>query len=251
MSTIGKDTFGCNKTEFSQKFGRIIQNFRTNSKLIGEPRELVLRACRLTELWAKMANDPETVVYLRVIEIAGGRKIKMVSLERGDTKQPVPKQKLLDALYPPKKIATSASPEEKHYLAVKAAMRRGVDAQIKAFRSSIDLPQICYITGLTLRPGTRTDIDHVGTPFSKIADDFIGGKGLKYSDIVLKGPPTKKEFKENSLWAEWQDYHRTHARYSLVCASANRSKGAEGYVTPSELLGSFKSDDPENISLDF
>jgi hypothetical protein len=249
--TIGKDTFGISKTEFSQKFGKIVQNFRANSRVIGEPRDFILRACKLTEQWGKMAADGEVVVYLRNLDIAGGRKVKMVSLERGNTKQPVPKQKLLDALYPPKKIATSATPEEKHYNAVKAAMRGGITYQLKAYRDSCTLPCVCYLSGKQIRPGMKTDIDHIGMTFSEICDAFISEKGLKYSLVTLKGPPTAKVFADSELWEQWVAYHLQHARYSLTLASANRSKGCGDYTTPPELIGSFKTDDPESLSLDF
>ncbi len=249
--SIGKETFGLNKTEFNQKIGRIIQNFRANSKLIGEPKDFVIRCCKLTEQWGKMAADPEVVVYLRNLEIAGGRKVKMISLERGGTKQPVPKQKLVDALYPPKKTVTTATVEEKHYNTVKAAMRQGIASQLKQFRDWVDGQVVCSITGKKIRPGMRTDVDHVGMTFSEIADSFIREKCLKYSAIVLVGPPTAKRFKDGELWGEWIDYHREKARYSLVCASANRSKGADGYTTDPELLGTFSKEDPEDLSLDF
>lgn len=249
--TIGKDTFGCNKSEFSQKVGRIVQNFRANSKLIGEPREFVLRACKLTEQWGKMAADPDVDVYLRNLEIAGGRKIKMISLERGGTKQPVPKAKLLDALYPPKKIATSATPEEKHYNAVKVAMRGGIHYQLKAFRDGCKLPMVCHISGRKIRPGDKTDVDHIGMTFSEIADEFIREKCLKYSLVTLKGPPTAKVFADQQLWGEWVAFHMAKARYALTLASANRSKGCGDYCTPPELLGSFAKEDPEDLSLDF
>lgn len=249
--TVGKDTFQLNKTEFGQKISKIITNHRAGSRIIGEPREFVLRACKLTEQWGKLATDPEVVVYLRTIDIAGGRKIKMVSLERGSTKQPVPKAKLLDALYPPKKIATTATPEEKHYNAVKAAMRQGIAPQLKTFRDWVDGQVVCALTGKKIRPGMRTDVDHVGMTFSEIADCFLREKCLNYSAIVLCGPPTAKRFKDSELWVEWQEYHKAKARYSLVCASANRSKGSDGYVTDKELLGSFAREDPEDLSLDF
>lgn len=251
MSTIGKDTFGLNKTEFTQKFGRIVQNFRANSKLVGEAKEFVLRCCKLTDQWGKLANDPEVVIYLRNIDIAGGRKIKMVSLERGATRQPVPRQKLIDALYPPKKIATTATPEEKHYNAVKQAMRGAIYYQLKAFRDSCELPAICYLTGKKIRPGMRTDVDHIGMTFSEIADEFLREKCLNYSAVVLKGPPTAKMFSDQKLWEEWVAFHMSKARYALVCASANRSKGCGDYTTPPELLGSFAKEDPEDLALDF
>jgi hypothetical protein len=249
--SIGKETFDLNKTEFSEKIGRIIKNFRANSKLIGEPREFVLRCCKLTEKWGKLGSDPEVVVYLRNIDTAGGRRVKMLVLERGSTQQPVPKAQLVSALYPAKKVATTATPEEKHFNQVRVAMRNAIHYQLKAFRDSCQLPSICHISGKKIIPGSKTDVDHVGQTFSEIADNFIRERDLKYSDIILVGPPTGKRFKDTSLWEAWVHYHLQHARYSLAFSSANRSKGADGYETCKALIGSFKSDDPESLSLDF
>ena len=249
--TLGKDTFGINKTEFNQKISKIINNHRAGSRIIGEPKEFILRCCRLTERWSKLANDQETLVFLRYNEIAGGRKIKMIHLERGTTKQPVPKNQILDALYPPKKTATTATPEQKHFNSVRFAMRFAITYQLKAFRDSCTLPTICGISGKKILPGARTDVDHVGLAFSEIADSFLAEKNLKYTDITLKGPPTAKVFTDSKLWAEWTAYHMAKARYSLTLSSSNRSKGCGNYQTPAELLGSFKSDDPDSLSLDF
>ena len=94
-----KETLGLGKGQFTEKMTRIINNHRANSKLIGEPKEFVLRVCRLTERWAKLAQKTDTLVYLRYIEIAGGRKVKVLSLEGGGSKQPVPKAKLIESLY--------------------------------------------------------------------------------------------------------------------------------------------------------
>lgn len=250
-TTIGAETFNLNKSEFGQKIGRIITNHRAGSKIIGEARDFVLRACRLTERWSKLANDPETLVYLRNLEIAGGRKVKMLSLERLGTQQPVPKAQLISALYPPKKTATTATPEQKHFNSVRFAMRFAIAPQLKAFRDWVDDQVVCALTGKKIRPGMRTDVDHVGMTFSEIADCFLSEKGLKYTDITLKGPPTAKVFTDGGLWGEWQEYHQKKARYSLVCASANRSKGSDGYETDSKLLGSFAKENPEDLSLDF
>lgn len=249
--TLGKDTFGLTKTEFNEKIGRIIQNFRSNSKLIGEPKDFVLRCCKLTERWAKLANDPDVIVYLRSVDTAGNRKVKMISLERGTTRQPVPKAKLVDELYPVKRTARTASPEEKHYNAVKAAMRGGIYYQLKSYRDTVNLPIVCSLTGKKIRQGMRTDVDHIGMCFSEIADKFIESHGMKYSDIVLKGPPTGKVFKNEELWKQWVAFHLGHARFSLVCASGNRSKGSDGYTTNPDLVGSFAKTSPEDLALDF
>jgi hypothetical protein len=248
---LGKDTFDLNKGQYTEKLGRIISNHRVNSKIIGEAADFVLRSCRLTDQWLKMATNPEVKVYLRNIEIAGGRKIKMLSLERRSTKQPVPKQKLIDSLYPAKRIATSATPEERHLNAVRASMRFAVTFQLKAFRDSCHLPIICHITGKKILPGYKSDVDHVGKTFSELCDDFIRLKELKYTDIILKGPPTAKVFKDSTLWESWVYYHLEHARFALTLASGNRSKGCGDYKTDSTLIGSFAKENPEDIALDF
>jgi hypothetical protein len=249
--TIGKDTFEMTKKEFSEKLTRIVNNHRASSKLVGEPKDFVLRACRLSPQYEKLANDPEVVVCLRNIEIAAGRKVKMIALERNGSQQPIAKSKLIDFLYPPRKMACTATPEEAHYNKCKSAMRLAVTYQLRAFRDSVNLPIVCSLTGKKIRPGNRTDVDHIGTTFSELADSFVEMKGLKYTDIVLKGPPTGKVFKDEILWQEWTQYHLQHARYALVCASANRSKGSDGYRTPEELYGSFAAETPEDLSLDF
>ena len=156
---IGQDTFGLTKKEFTEKFTRIVNNHRANSKLVGEPLEFILRACRLTDQWEKLANDSEVSVHLRNVDIAGGRKVKMVSLERGSSRQPVAKAKLLDTLYPPKKMACTATPEESHYNKVKSSMRLAIHYQLKAYRDSVNLPIVCSLTGKKIRPGQKTDVD--------------------------------------------------------------------------------------------
>jgi hypothetical protein len=162
-----------------------------------------------------MAGDPQVQVRLRNLDIAGGRKVKMISLERGNTRQPVGKAKLVNELYPTKKIASSASPEEKHYNAVKGAMRLGVKEQLKCYRDSIELPVICAISGLKIRKGLRTDVDHMGISFSEIADRFMQERSLRYTDIVLCGPPTAKRFKDSDMWEDWQNFHeRDASKYS-------------------------------------
>lgn len=249
--TLGKTTFDLNKSQYNEKIGRIIGNHRAGSRLCGEPAEFILRSCRLTEQWGKLGQDSEAAVYLRNVEIAGGRKVKMLSLERAGTRQPISKSKLVEALYPTKKIATAATAEEKHYNAVKSAMRGAVKDQLKRFRDQVELPCVCCLTGKQIRRGMRTDVDHTGLSFSEIADIFMTENKLKYTDIALVGPPTAKKFRLDALWESWKKFHNEKARYAIVLASANRSKGCGEYETPENLYGSFRTLDPTELSLDF
>ena len=198
-----------------------------------------------------MAQKPDVLVYCRYQEMAGGRRVKMLSLESNGGRVPVPKGKLVEALYPTKKTASAATLEEKHFNAVKAAMRRGVEHQLKEYKATVSYPIECLVTGRLLRKGIRVDVDHYGKPFSQIADEWVEHNMMTYADIVLCGPPTGKRIKEDLLWNSWKEWHKENARLAVVCAKANRQKGAAGYATPVELLGSFKPQADDEIDLDF
>ena len=249
--TIGKETFGIGKGEFSKKLSRVVDAHRAGSKLIGQPRDFIITACRLASRFSKVANEQD--VEVRVENWAcGPRKVKMVVLKRPDGfKQPVPKNQLVDQLYPPRETVRKPNLERKHVSAVRAAMRQLVDYQLRNYRSSLEYPIECYVTGKTLRPGMRVDIDHFGKPFVQLADEWVESLGLTYCDLVLCGPPNLKKFKETKFNEAWKFWHEDNARLIATCAAANRSKGSGDYTTPSEIIGSFVKQTDDEIDLEF
>jgi hypothetical protein len=249
--SIGKDTFGIGKGDFSSKFSRIVNAHRAGSKLIGEPRNFIITACRLASRFSKVANEPDVEVRVENWQ-CGPRKVKMAILKRPDGfKQPVPKNQLVDQLYPPRETVRKPNLERKHVSSVRAAMRQLVDAQLRRYRSSLEYPIECHVTGKSLRPGMRVDIDHLGKPFVQLADEWVSSLGITYCDLTLCGPPNLKRFKEAKYNDAWQIFHEDNARLIAVCAAANRSKGASGYETPSDVLGSFAKTSDEEIDLAF
>lgn len=249
--SIGKETFGIGKGDFSAKFSRIVNAHRAGSKLIGEPRNFIVTACRLTARFSKVANEDGIEVRVENYQ-CGPRKVKMVILKRPDGfKQPVPKNQLVDQLYPPRETVRKPNLERKHVSSVRAAMRQIVDSQLRRYRKTIEYPLECYVTGRMLRPGMRVDIDHLGKPFVQLADEWIESLGLTYCDLALCGPPNLKRFKEAKYNDAWSIFHEDNARLIAVCATANRSKGSGDYTTPSEVLGSFRKEDPDEIDLEF
>lgn len=97
----------------------------------------------------------------------------------------------------------------------------------------------------------RVDIDHLGKPFVQIADEWVESLGLTYCDFALCGPPNLKKFKEAKYNDAWAMFHEENARLIATCAAANRSKGASGYETPSEIIGSFAKESDDEIDLEF
>ena len=248
---VAKETLGLNKGEFSKKLGSVIDAHRVNSKIIGKPKDFILISCRLSERFSKVANEPNVEVRIRNLKI-GPRKVKVLHLKREDGfEQPVPKGQLVDQLYPPRKTVNHATPEKKHGLAVRAAMRQAVDYQLKAYRLKSSYPLTCWTTEKMIRKGMRWDVDHINKPFVQLCDEFIAAHDMTYCDVALIGPPNMKRFKEKGMWSAWQLYHESHARLAPTLPKANRSKGSGEYQASEALLGSFAKEDPDDLDIDF
>ena len=248
---IAKDTLGLNKGEFSKKLSSVIDAHRANSKIIGKPKDFVLTSCRLSERFSKVANEPNVEVRIRYLKI-GPRKVKVLHLKREDGfEQPVPKGQLVDQLYPPRTTVKKASPEKKHALAVRAAMRQAVDYQLKAYRLKASYPLLCWTSEKMIRRGMRWDVDHINKPFVQLCDEFIAVQELTYCEVPLIGPPNLKRFKDKTLWSAWQLYHEMHARLAPTLPKENRSKGSGEYCASEALLGSFAGADKDDIDMDF
>ena len=249
--SVAKETLGLNKGEFSKKIGNVVDAHRTNSKIIGKPKDFILTACRLTTRFAKVANEPDVVVRLRNIN-AGARSVKCIHLCRLDGfEQPVPRGQLTDQLYPPRKTVNHAVPEKKHAMAVRSAMRNAVSYQLKDYRKTVQFPTECWHTQKQIRIGIKWDVDHILKPFVQLCDEFIEASELKYCDVPLIGPPNMKRFKDKTLWNAWQLYHECHARFAPTLPKANRSKGSGEYQASEALIGSFAGADEDDIDVDF
>ena len=249
--SVAKETLGLNKGEFSKKLSSVIDAHRANSKIIGKPKDFILTSCRLSERFSKVANEPNVEVRIRNISI-GPRKVKVLHLKREDGfEQPVPKGQLVDQLYPPRKTVKHATPEKKHALAVRGAMRQAVDYQLKAYRKKAVFPLLCWTTEKMIRKGMRWDVDHINKPFIQLCDEFVSSHDLTYCDIPLIGPPNLKRFKDKTLWGAWQLYHEMHARFAPTLPKANRSKGSGEYQASEALLGSFAGAEKDDVDLDF
>ena len=248
---VAKEALGLGKGDFSKKISRIVDAHRAGAKIIGKPKDFILTSCRLSSKFSKVANEPDVEVRIRNLK-TGPRKVKMIVLKRTDGfEQPVPKGQLVDSLYPPKKTVNHASPEKKHALAVRSAMRTAVDYQLRGYRKTLVYPVTCYHTEHIIRRGSRVDIDHIVKPFLQLCDEFVEVGGLTYTEIPLIGPPNLKRFKDGVLQRAWVLYHETHARLAPSLPKANRSAGSGTYEASEALIGSFEGDPETDIDMNF
>ena len=239
------------KGEFSKEISRIVKKYPCRTQIIGSDREFILEACKKCSRYATLASEENVILKPGYHRIANGRKVKMLFLHRSGSgfSVPVSKSVLVNTVYPVKKRATSASPEERNRSKVRAAMRNMVAYQLSDYRKSLIYPLTCWRSGARIIKGMKTDVDHIGDPFVKIADDFLARQGLTYADVVLAGPVNNKRFKDEYLSSLWIEFHKERATLALVLASENRSAGCGDYSSPEELLGSFEKEGA--ISLDF
>jgi hypothetical protein len=253
--TIAGEEHG--KGSFSTTLSAVISNHRAGSKIIGKPAEFVLQACSMCDKWTTVANRACTEVRIANKQI-GPRKVKMIVLRTISEKDGkshdimVPKQQLVDALFPAKKRESTDTPENKHYKQVRGAMRNAVSYQLKKARESIDWGFAeCCNTGKMLRKGMKIDIDHYGICFAELCDQWLAFEGLTYCDVMLAGPPNSKRIKEKELESSWVNFHYNRANLRPSLAAANRSKGADDYATPVERIGSFKAQSEDEMSMDW
>jgi len=239
------------KKDFSQKLGRVVNSYRSGTRIIGEAKNFILSALKLSSYYSKSAHEPNVEIYIKNWQ-CGPRKVKMIVLKLETSKEiPVPKQKLIDSLYPPKPRSNRGSLEKQYAIRVRAVMRQLIDYQLRDFRKSINYPSECWETRRQITAASKIDIDHINKPFIQLADEWLVSLGLTYKDIELVGPPNLKKFKVHELNSDWKSFHFSEARLAPVLSSVNRSKGSGDYETPEHLYGSLKPESPDEIDLEF
>ena len=98
------------------------------------------------------------------------------------------------------------------------AMRFAVRSDMREFRDAAE-PQECSGCGAT----EDLTCDHAGTPFIRIACDFMAQRGL----LPLKSQPgCGQVIASIDDESEWIAFHASRSSYELLCRSCNSAKGA-------------------------
>lgn len=233
------------KSEFEKEISRIVNNTRLKCRVTKQDKLFLTEALKQTGRFATMGNDP--TLWITVEKVAAGpRYVRMLVLRRRPdptkrpSRQPCPKAKLVEAVYPTKtsrkKSENPLTKYKNHALKVREVFRSAVANQIKAFRSDLTYPRRCARTQIKLYDWMKIDIDHFNKPFIQLCDEFLKSSELHYSDIQIKGPPNMKELCDKALEYKWQEYHKTNAVLAAVDFKENRSAGSSNYIPDEKLL---------------
>lgn len=230
-----------NKGEFGKAVTKIVKKYPCRMEILGEDKDLILESCKKVSRYQKLASEEGVIVKTGWHQLPNKRKVKMIFLSRKGTRFriPVSKSVLVETLYPTKRRGNSQSPEKVHRGKVLQAMRNMVAYQLSDYRNSLSYPLTCWRSQRRIIKGMKCDVDHIGDPFVKIAEDFLDEKSLKFAEVILAGTVNDKRFKDPELQEEWEDFHEERACLALVLSSVNRSAGSGDYSSREELLGSF------------
>lgn len=212
-----------NKSSVSKLISSIVRDYKCNSHLTANDRELMY------DLLSKSTSYSycTPILYdltIKMIEISGGRKVRMLcAIRKGDSKVlPISKTKLLEQLFPTvrtKKVVNNN-------VLVQKASRNIIQPQIDQFRENTKLPLSCPLSGRMLTHWGMVHIDHKYALVS-LFREWMDENDLTYQDILLKGSKNHKMFKNDSYTNSWYNYHLEHAILQCVYKTANLSKGSK------------------------
>lgn len=155
--------------------------------------------------------------------IAGGRRVKMIFACAGNATMPLPKSKLINAIWPPKS-KKKPNQAQTHLAQFKGAARYIITQQISEYRDSIELPIKCPLSLKNLRTWKEIHVDHK-YPFINLLEEWLEFYDLNPQEIKLVGPPSAKTFADESLSRSWYDWHKEKAVLQAVHSKANLKKG--------------------------
>lgn len=109
------------------------------------------------------------------------------------------------------------------------AFRTAIKPQIDYIRASTSVPFECPLTGIWIEDKFQTDVDHwgIGKNFQALLEQWLNLHSLHYDLINLD---RKGDLKDVDVYKSWYEFHKKHADLRLVEKSANRRKGAKGYL---------------------
>lgn len=240
------------KSEFEKQISRIVNGTRLKCRVKKSDKQFLIEALKKTSRFNTMANDPTLWITVEKVT-AGPRYVRMLVLRRRPdptkrpSRQPCPKSKLVEAVYPTKvsrkKSENPLTKYKNHALKIREVFRSTVADQIRDFRKKLTYPRHCARTQAKLYDWMKIDIDHFNKPFIQICEEFLNSEKLYYSDIQIKGPPNMKELCDKTIENKWKEYHRSNAVLAAVGFKENRSAGSSNYVSDEKLL---KSPDKSN-----
>jgi hypothetical protein len=125
------------------------------------------------------------------------------------------------------KIFTNGSKASKKKR-VQSAFRAAVKGQIDYVRASTAAPFECPLTGKWIVDKSECEVDHYGiNNFQKLLEQWMNLHSMHYDLIALD---RKGDIKDSDVYKSWYEFHKKNADLRLVEKSANRRKGAKGYL---------------------
>jgi hypothetical protein len=112
------------------------------------------------------------------------------------------------------------------------AMRDAILDDVVAYKASVaanDNALSCAICQKQLPSSYDAHVDHVGTPFRDILNDFLRSENTTLAQVlVAKQRPSDPHaaLLDDAFKQRWYQYHKQRARYRILCLRDNNSSFA-------------------------
>ena len=214
----------CNKSQLSKSLSTILKAYNVNDILDSGPRDFILSLCSEIKTFKKLSNIEGIEIIVKNISV-GSRRVKMLHFKYGDKYVPIPKNKIVEGIFPTKRRKKGKNSVND----VRAALRKIIKPQIDDFRTTITFPCQCLISGYTLVHHGQIHIDHE-PPFVELVERWLEENDLYYDEIKTKGTKNIKTLTDEALEKSWYDYHLQHAVLRAAYKKANIKKGSGDFT---------------------
>lgn len=162
----------------------------------------------------------EDIVEIKVIKVLTGKPHKnfQICLKGGSIKSFA-----INKCFPPKNSKVNEQKEK-----LNEASRAAIADQVIQFKQTQKLHNgkfWCAAENREIDENEKLHVDHEEPCFKKLVDVFIATEGIKVDKVAFEKQKYKpSRFKDKSLEAKWQKYHKKHAKLQILCAKCNLSK---------------------------
>lgn len=211
-----------NKTQLGASLSHLVKIYNCGDTLDPRHQDFILDICKDIKAYQRLSNVKGIQIIVKNYKM-GSRSVKMLHFAYGNKTIPIPKNKVINALFP-KKTKTKPNPVTR----VRAALRKVIDRQIQDFRETVSFPCVCVLTGNTLVHWGQIHVDHNPT-FVSLVEGWLIENDLYYDEIKIIGGKNNPRLSNKELEQSWYDYHLENANLRVTFKKANMSRGADGF----------------------
>jgi hypothetical protein len=215
-----------NKSQFGKEWSRIVSQYEVGTTLSNSDKRFVSEVCAKVDRFRRVLNR-YNVEFRIVQKVFNGRKVKGLVIASTSSRYEVwiGKSYLMDRLFPKKNLPDPGKVNRKNAL---RALRNIIEPQVELYRRRV-----------SNNPVIRSDfsgkpilgpyhVDHV-YPFIRLVEEWCRDNGIDLERVPVKCKGVSCKLESVEMSESWFEYHSVKAKFQVLDASENISKGSRYY----------------------